>query len=164
MPNLSIIVPVYNTEEFLSTCLNSILSQSGIDMEVIVINDGSTDNSLNIITQYANKDSRVKYFSQKNSGLSVARNTGLNLATGDYILFVDSDDWIFPDTIAHYWQRIEESNADVVAGIVGIAYENGRMGVWSYAPKLHAEHPVVSGEEYLGLILSYGRFTPMVYN
>lgn len=164
MPNLSIIVPVYNTAEFLSTCLDSILSQSGLDMEVIVVNDGSTDNSLSIITHYANNDSRIKYISQKNSGLSAARNAGMNVATGDYILFVDSDDWIFPNTIAHYWQRIKESNADVVAGIVGIAYENGRMGVWGYATKLHAEHSIVSGEEYLGLILSCGRFTPMAYN
>lgn len=164
MPNLSIIIPVYNTAEFLPTCLDSVLSLSSLDLEVIVVNDGSTDNSLSIITHYANNDSRIKYISQKNFGLSAARNAGMNVATGDYVLFVDSDDWIFPNTIAHYWQRIKESNTDVVAGIVGIAYEDGHMGVWDYATKLHAEHPIVSGEEYLGLILSCGHFTPMAYN
>lgn len=164
MPKLSIIVPIYNTSAFLPSCMDSILSQPYIDLEVIAVNDGSTDDSLEIIKHYADKDSRIRYFSQKNSGLSEARNAGIKAALGDYILFVDSDDWILPNTIAHYLERIAESHTDVVVGIVNIAYENGRIGVWQYAPKLHENHPIISGEEYLDLIMSYGCFTPMAYN
>lgn len=98
-PELSVIVPVYNTETFITTCLDSILSQKGVNMEVIIVNDGSTDNSVDILKRYAKQDSRIRYECQKNQGLSVARNTGLRSAVGKYVLFVDSDDWLLPDSL-----------------------------------------------------------------
>ena len=94
MPAVSIIVPIFNTEQYLSRCLDSIESQTFNDWECILINDGSTDKSENICNEYANKDSRFKVINQKNSGVSAARNAGLDVAKGEWIGFVDSDDWI----------------------------------------------------------------------
>ena len=94
---ISVIIPVYNVENYLRQCLDSILNQTYTDFEVICINDGSTDNSLNILKEYAQKDSRIKVISQKNKGPSKARNVGLKHANSEYICFIDSDDKIEPD-------------------------------------------------------------------
>lgn len=91
---LSIIIPVYNIENYISRCLDSILIQDFVDYEIIIINDGSIDNSLSICNDYALKDKRVKVFSQKNSGVSIARNRGIEEANGDWICFIDGDDFI----------------------------------------------------------------------
>lgn len=94
-PKISIILPVYNTEEYLPKCLDSLIFQTYDNLEIICVNDGSTDNSLKVLEDYSKKDSRIKIFSQENLGQSVARNYGLNVATGDYISFIDSDDWVY---------------------------------------------------------------------
>lgn len=94
---ISIIIPIYNSQQFLRECFNSILHQTHRDFEVILVNDGSTDNSKSICLEYCDRDSRFKYIEQSNSGVSAARNTGLDTASGDYIVFVDSDDEIAPD-------------------------------------------------------------------
>lgn len=91
---ISIIVPVYNVEEYLNECIDSILNQDYTNLEVILINDGSIDNSGAICNKYAVKDQRVKVLHQENQGVAIARNLGLKYATGDYISFIDSDDWI----------------------------------------------------------------------
>ena len=96
---VSVIVPVYNAEKFIKRCIDSILCQSYKDFELILINDGSKDNSLDIIQKYAETDQRIKVISQKNKGVAGARNSGLNAATGEYFLFVDADDWIESDAI-----------------------------------------------------------------
>ena len=93
MVKVSIIIPVFNTGNFLNNCLNSILKQSFEDFEVICVDDGSTDNSLNILKSYENKDYRIKIFTQNNKGAGAARNLGLKHVNGEYILFADSDDW-----------------------------------------------------------------------
>ena len=94
MPKISVIVPVYKVEKFLPKCLESLINQTLKDIEIICINDGSPDNSLKILEEYAKKDSRIKIINQKNAGPSVARNNGMSAASGEYIGFVDSDDWI----------------------------------------------------------------------
>lgn len=91
---ISVIVPVYNTEKWLSRCLKSILNQTYSNVEVIVVNDGSTDNSLNICEQFCKEDDRVKLIDIPNSGVAVARNQGMDFCNGDYITFVDSDDYV----------------------------------------------------------------------
>jgi glycosyltransferase involved in cell wall biosynthesis len=91
---LSIIIPVYNVEEYLAECLNSVVNQTYPHIEIIIVNDGSTDNSEDIINQYSQQDNRIIVIEQSNKGLSAARNSGLKIASGDYILFVDSDDYI----------------------------------------------------------------------
>ncbi len=94
MAKVSIIVPVYNVEKYLDKCLQSLINQTLKDIEIICVNDGSTDNSLEILERYAKKDSRIIIINQENQGLSGARNSGLKKANGEYIGFVDSDDWV----------------------------------------------------------------------
>ena len=89
-PKVSVIIPVYNTEKYLEECLNSVENQTLEDIEIICVNDGSTDKSLEILNNHANKDSRIKVISQENGGLSHARNTGMKIAKGEYITFLDS--------------------------------------------------------------------------
>ncbi len=93
-PRISVIVPVYNVEKYLSRCIDSILAQTFTDFELLLVDDGSKDNSGSICDEYAKKDSRIKVFHTENRGASAARNLGLNKAFGEYISFVDSDDWI----------------------------------------------------------------------
>lgn len=94
MPQLSIIIPVYNAEKTLNRCINSILEQSNGDFEILLINDGSTDNSGVICDSFSAQDHRIKAIHQTNQGAAVARNTGLNLASGEWVVFVDADDYI----------------------------------------------------------------------
>lgn len=94
MPKISVIVPVYNVEKYLNRCVDSILNQTFEDFELILVNDGSPDNCGNICDEYAQKDNRVKVIHKKNGGVSSARNAGIDTAQGEYIMFVDSDDWI----------------------------------------------------------------------
>ena len=94
MSKISIIVPVYNTEKYLSKCLNSLIKQTYKDIEIIVVNDGSKDKSLEIAKKFAKQDNRIKVFNKENGGLSSARNFGIEKASGEYIGFVDSDDYI----------------------------------------------------------------------
>ena len=94
MVKISIIVPVYNVEKYLPECLESLIHQTLKDIEIICINDGSTDNSLSILKDYAKKDSRIRIINKENWGISAARNSGINTAMGDFLSFIDSDDWI----------------------------------------------------------------------
>lgn len=96
---ISLIIPVYNVEKYLEQCLQSILVQSYTNLEIIIVNDGSTDGSLNICNAFAAKDRRIKVLTQLNGGVSVARNAGIEVATGNYLAFVDSDDWLEPDMV-----------------------------------------------------------------
>lgn len=98
MPTISIIVPVYNVEAYLCRCIDSILAQTFTDFELILVDDGSPDNCSSICDEYAKKDSRIVVVHKENGGLSDARNTGLDIAKGEYIGFVDSDDFIHPQT------------------------------------------------------------------
>lgn len=95
---LSIVVPVYNGSAFLPRCLESLLGQTYRELEIICVDDGSTDNSLETLQHYAAQDSRMKVIHQENAGVSAARNAGLDAATGEYVTFVDADDWVEPDT------------------------------------------------------------------
>lgn len=114
MPKLSILVPVYNVEEYLSQCIESILSQTYTNFELIIVDDGSTDNGGNICDEYAKKDTRIKVIHQKNQGLVAARKSGLNIASGEYIGFVDSDDYIDSRMYEVLMREITVSKADFV--------------------------------------------------
>lgn len=106
----SIIIPTYNAEKTMNRCIDSILLQTFTDYEVIIINDGSTDKSLDIITYYTDIDKRIKYINQNNKGVSSARNEGILHSEGDYLVFIDSDDYIEPD----YLENLSRSQADIV--------------------------------------------------
>ena len=114
MVKISVIVPVYNSEKYLSRCIDSILKQTMKDFELILINDGSTDESLSILKQYELKDNRIRVINQKNAGVSKTRNKGIKLANGDYITFIDNDDTIKSDYLEKFLPFIGEY--DVVIG------------------------------------------------
>ncbi len=109
---VSIIVPVYNVELYIEDCLNSLLNQTYSNYEIILINDGSTDNSIEICSKY--NDPKIKIFNQNNKGVSIARNVGISLATGQYIMFVDADDMVSEKYIENLIKSIEETNTDMV--------------------------------------------------
>ena len=111
---LSIIVPIYNCEAYLEKSITSLINQTYKNLEIILINDGSTDNSLNICNKFAKIDDRIKVLSQKNKGVSTARNLGLETAKGDYITFVDGDDYIDLKTYEMCFNYIEKYNLDIV--------------------------------------------------
>ena len=111
---ISIIVPIYNAEKYLHACLDSLLCQTVQDLQIILVNDGSMDNSLDIAQAYANKDKRILVISQKNTGLSGARNFGLLHAKGEYVSFLDADDSIEPDWCERYLEAIDK--VDYVQG------------------------------------------------
>lgn len=111
---ISIVIPVYNTENYLEKCLKSITQQSYQNIEIIVINDGSTDSSLEIAQQVAQTDSRIKIFSQQNRGLSAARNLGKKKSNGELIMFVDSDDWLEENTCELLEETMRKTESDVV--------------------------------------------------
>lgn len=114
MPKISIIIPNYNTEKYLPRCLDSLVAQTLQDIEIIVIDDGSTDDSVKIMNQYASQDKRIKVITQKNSGPATARNKGLDAATGKYLMFCDSDDWYEKNMCQIMFNTIEKKHVDVV--------------------------------------------------
>lgn len=117
---VSIVVPVYNTEKYLNMCIKSLVEQSEKDIEIILINDGSTDRSLSICEDFQKRDSRIRIISKENEGLGRARNTGLEAAHGEYITFVDSDDWLHIDFIKRIIEAMKRDNADI--GLCDINY------------------------------------------
>ena len=126
-PKVSVIIPIYNVEAYLTECLNSIVNQTFDDIEIILVDDGSTDLSSNIMKEFAQKDSRIIIHSQTNKGVSAARNSGISLASGEYILFVDSDDSILENSIETIYKQATETNADIVIGNVLYCFQDGRQ-------------------------------------
>jgi glycosyltransferase EpsJ len=113
-PLISIIVPIYNAEKYLTRCLDSLISQRYTHIEIILINDGSTDNSSALCDKYATQDSRIKVLHKENAGVSEARNSGLAIASGDYIHFTDADDWVEPDAYKKLADIVIQREYDVV--------------------------------------------------
>ncbi len=119
MCKISVVIPVYNVDRYLSRCLQSLVNQTFKDLEFICIDDGSSDNSLEILYSYAEKDSRFVIIVQKNSGPSIARNKGIDIAKGEYISFIDADDWIDLDFYEKLYAAAVDCNADIAAaGII----------------------------------------------
>lgn len=114
-PKVSVIIPVYNVEKYIERCLDSVVNQTLEDIQIILVNDGSADRSGEICRDYAARFSNIVYHEQKNAGSAAARNAGLNYATGEYVGFVDSDDWVEPDMFAKLYTAAKENqNADIV--------------------------------------------------
>ena len=111
---VSVVIPVYNTSQYLRECLGSVLEQTLNDIEIITVNDGSTDNSLEILNEYAQRDSRIKVVDKANGGLASAYNRGQRMATGKYIYFLDSDDWLEKDALEILYRMAEEKQVELV--------------------------------------------------
>ena len=115
-PKVSVIIPVYNVEQYLKQCLDSVVNQTFKDIEIIIVNDCSPDNSLQIINEYQQKDSRIVLVDLKeNVGLGFSRNEGMKVAKGKYITFVDSDDWVTKDYVEILYNTIEKYQYDVIS-------------------------------------------------
>lgn len=122
---ISIVIPVYNSAHYLEKCLNSVIMQTYSNLQIICVDDNSTDNSWEILIHYASRDTRINIFRKKNEGVSEARNFGLKQADGEYLMFVDSDDWIDEKTCELVIDTIQKTNADIV--------------MWSYVRELLGE-------------------------
>lgn len=124
---VSIIIPIYNVEKYLRQCIESVIAQRYINIEIILVDDGSPDNCGKICDEYAEKDSRIKVIHKKNEGLSVARNVGIDIARGDYLMFVDSDDWVEPTFCERALETAILHSVDCVAFGVNVIYEGGSI-------------------------------------
>lgn len=121
-PLISVIIPCYNAEKTVEKCLKSVIQQLFTDLEIIIVDDGSTDSTLKICEEFQNKDERIKIITQTNYGVSKARNEGVKLATGEYVCFVDSDDWVEPNYCSELLNLLVTENADI--SIIEASYED----------------------------------------
>ena len=160
MKILSVIVPVYNIEKYVGRCLTSIIQQDFDDMEIIVVNDGSTDGSIKIVQEIATKDKRIKIIDKVNGGLSSARNAGLRIAQGKYVLHIDGDDWIEPGYLNDVCSLAEREDLDIVVTDIYLDWDDGRLAYkkdfWSMTVD------VVDAKKYMECF--FLRSYPVVWN
>lgn len=123
---ISVIVPIYKVEKYLKRCVNSIINQSFRDIEIILVDDGSPDSCPQICDEYKEKDNRISVIHQKNLGLSAARNSGIKIAKGKYLVFIDSDDYIDYDMLKYLYNGMKDYNADIVCCGYTAIYDNGK--------------------------------------
>lgn len=151
MPEISVIVPVYNCEKYVGKCIESILNQTFRDLELILIDDGSCDESGKICDEFKQNDQRVKVIHEKNSGVSIARNVGINVAKGKFIGFVDSDDYLAYDMYESLYQNLKENDADIaICGIMNCFLKelpNGKLKEEQTLQSTTCESGVLSGKE-----------------
>lgn len=159
MSQISVIIPVYNTEKYLREAVDSILNQTFRDIEVIAINDGSTDNCLEILNEYAKNDHRVKVFSQENKGLSLTRNFGLDNSNGRYIYFFDSDDILYPTALEEIFNKCEINNLDFCFFDAEILFDGEVSNVsYDYSRCHLLEDKVYGGLDITNLLLDLNKF------
>lgn len=127
---ISIIIPVYNVEKFLARCIDSVLAQSYTNLEIILVDDGSPDNCGNICDDYARKDRRIRVIHKNNEGLGLARNSGMAICTGEYIMFLDSDDYLATDAVQVLYNRILSDDSDLAVGKHTDVYDDGTTNGW----------------------------------
>jgi glycosyltransferase involved in cell wall biosynthesis len=135
--NVSVIIPVYNVENYVKKCIDSVLVQRGVIFEIILVDDGSTDGSPQICDEYAQKYDNITVIHKENKGLGLARNSGLDIAKGEYIFFIDSDDWIAEDTLNNVFKLAKCNNADIV--VFDYVMVNERKKVPITQPKENTE-------------------------
>ena len=151
-PLISVIVPIYNAATYLPRCLDSILCQTYTQLEIILVDDGSTDASGALCDDYASRDSRIRVHHQSNTGIGHTRNVGLSLCNGDYLTFVDADDFLFPDAIARLYHRICTDDSDLVIGNCVRSYEDGSVT----APCYTFENDLVTKDRLLCSMVGFG--------
>lgn len=137
---ISIIIPVYNAEKFLKRCIESVINQTYKNIEIILIDDGSTDDSFNICQKYMDMDSRIIAIHKENQGVSFARNEGIRISKGIYITFIDSDDWIEKNEIEVLYKKLKEKNVDIVRGNY---YQDDDNGIYKHGNLLNFENTII---------------------
>lgn len=160
---ISVVVPIYNMEKYLEKCINSIINQTYTNLEILLIDDGSTDKSKLIIDKFAREDSRIKAYHKKNGGLSDARNYGIKKATGEYIGFVDSDDYIEKDMYEKLYNNLIKYKADISVGSFNIIYENDNIKKIEYK-SVFDKTSVLDSEEAIKLLFSKNDFGNFAWN
>ena len=160
MDLISVIVPVYNVERYVNRCVESIMNQTYPELEIILVDDGSTDSSGVLCDTFAEKDARITVIHKKNGGLSDARNTGIDASTGSYIVFADSDDWLDPDMIQLLYNVLKKNNADIAE----CSYRNVYTDHILEETSCSAE--VVNGDSVTALegMLDWKYFKPVAWN
>lgn len=164
-PIVSVIVPVYNTAEYLHDALDSICNQTLKDLEIIIVNDGSTDCSQQIIEEYADTDSRIKTYYQPNQGLSVARNSGMRFATGEYIYFMDSDDILELNALEKCYKECKDNSLDFVcfdAELLNCESRPTSIPDYNRKDKIDSE-TIYRGEDLFAYELAHKLFRPSVW-
>lgn len=136
MAKVSVIIPAYNSQQFIAQTLDSLLGQTLKDIEVVIVNDGSTDNTQQIIDEYAEKYDIFVPYEQENSGVSAARNFGLEKATGEYVVFLDADDYYSPESLEAFYNTAKKTNADIVIGRLATFGENSDVHFNEFADKI----------------------------
>ena len=136
---ISVVVPCYNVEKYLEKCVKSIVDQTYTNLEIILVDDGAKDGTPELCDKLALTDSRIKVVHKLNGGLSDARNAGITVASGEYITFFDSDDWLEPDTIKNAYDKLIADNFDLV--------------VWGYVAEIHLVYVVMLGTSFIKQIL-----------
>ncbi len=157
-PKVSVIIPVYNTAGYLESALLSVVDQTLKEIEIIIINDGSTDNSRLIIEELQKKEPRIKYYQQANQGQSVARNKGLDNAIGDYVYFMDSDDILENNALELCYQRCKTDNLDFGFFDADVFSEDGSTLQWDYIRTGKMTEQILQGCEAMEKLLNIGRF------
>lgn len=145
---VSFIVPVYNVENYLEECLESILKQKLVEKEIVIVNDGSTDGSLTIIQKFVNKHENIQVINQVNRGISAARNIGLKAARGEYVCFIDSDDYYLQDFAEEYYNQCIEHKLDIIRGFYSI-YNDETNLLNLNKPKVSYCYECLSGTQFL---------------
>lgn len=144
---ISVIVPIYNVEKYLTKCIESIINQTYENLEIILVDDGSPDNCPIICDEYAKRDSRVKVIHKKNGGLSDARNAGLDIATGEYIMFIDSDDFVEIDMMESMMNNMIDNNVDLVVCNIKYIYDNSEKVKYNQKDKVLDKYEAM--QEYI---------------
>lgn len=157
---ISIVVPIYNVEQYLQKCVDSIINQTYKNLEIILVDDGSPDNCPKICDEYAKQDSRIKVIHKENGGLSDARNAGMKIATGEYISFIDSDDWAKSEMIESMYNRIIEDNSDLVSSGVVWVNEDG-VEIRNATVR---ENCVLNTEQAMAELINDGKLKQHVWN
>lgn len=156
---VSVIIPVYNVEKYLEECIESVLKQTYKNLEIILVDDGSKDNSGNICDEYAKKDERIKVIHKTNGGLSDARNAGIDIAKGEYITFLDSDDFIEEDMYEFLVKNIEKANADISVCQVYYVYKDSKQT--THTPDVYLEMNSCDAIKYVNML---GYYTVAAYD
>lgn len=157
---ISIIIPAYNTEKYIGRCLESVLNQTYQNLEIILVDDGSTDNTLELMNEFGLKDSRIKVVHKENDGQAEARNTGMDASTGEYIIFVDSDDFIENDMVEFLYNIAEENCADVSRCGFLTDYEDGTTTI----PQYNSEPVFFDYDERLADLFVGGHLSGVLWN
>lgn len=158
MIKISIVVPVYNVEKHIKKCIDSLLEQNFDDYEIIIVNDGTRDNSMDYVRQVQKKTDKIIIYEQENAGLSAARNSGIRLARGKYILFCDSDDALVQNCLLKLYNEMEANNLDLLIYDAELRYENEKSTHDNLYNRPNICEDIISGKEMLSSLLKDGYF------